>query len=152
MQLHGDCGTVDKVALLNRRDQVFQWDLGCRLDSITVDPDSMVFMFRGEAPPPPLEVRGPWPNPVSVTGGQFEIYLEEPGHVEASLYDLRGRRVAEYDLGFLEATGPGETKARVPFGWSFQPDMVEPGMAAGVYWVEFVLGNSRVIRKISLVK
>ena len=152
VQLHGDCGTVDKVALLNRRDQVFQWDLGCRLDSITVDPDSMVFMFRGEAPPPPLEVRGPWPNPVSVTGGQFEIYLEEPGHVEASLYDLRGRRVAEYDLGFLEATGPGETKARVPFGWSFQPDMVEPGMAAGVYWVEFVLGNSRVIRKISLVK
>lgn len=154
--LNTSCGQVEKVAHIDRAVQTMQWQLDCPINSVTIDPDSTVFMFTGQAPAPILECEGPYPNPASNSGGDFEIYLVEAGKVQARLYGARGAQLASFNLGVMEATGPARDPDSLPHQWSFQPTAVNPGLSSGVYWLEFSVespsGRHRSVRKFSLIK
>jgi hypothetical protein len=151
VRLDTDCGQVEQVVRLNRRDQLFELDTPCQARSVTVDPDSVVFMFRGQAPPRLLTVRGPAPNPVNNGGGDFEIFLANPSQLIANIYDIRGRRVAKIDIGPAPATGPETDPESVPLAWTLEPETVMPRAPAGIYWVEFKANPGRAIRKMTLI-
>jgi len=145
-------GSVERTAVLTGRDQTCRWELDSPLEAAIIDPDSMVFMFLGEAPPPPLEVRGPAPNPLGNEGSSFQIFTTGPGRITAGLYDVRGRKLRGFDLGYHPATGPGEDESSIPINWDFAPGAIVPPPASGVYWLEFLGCGGRAVRRITLLR
>lgn len=143
-------GRRQDTVLVSRRDQTFTWETEEWVQEITVDPDTLVFMTSGSAPVPPLQARGPWPNPVAESA-DFQIYSHEAGQLKVRLFDARGHELAHYDLGTIQATGPLQDGEATPVTWTWQPDQGAPRMAAGIYWVEFSLGNHRAVRKMVLL-
>jgi aminopeptidase N len=150
VRLETSCGTREEVYRLSSRNQTVVWQ-GCPVQSVSVDPDSTVFMFRGQAPPPPLSVGGPAPNPVTAERADFELFLTQDSQVLAKMFDTRGRLIEEFDLGRVENTGPASDPQSVPLTWTLWPGQLEPRPAAGVYWLEFRAGNSRAVRKLTLL-
>ena len=94
---------------LTKASETFTWSLPCRIDSVSVDPEGMVLMRTAPAPPPALQVVGPWPNPVQAPGGEFMLYLMSDMEVTVKWYDARGSLLGDSNLGRLSATGaPGD--------------------------------------------
>ncbi len=144
-------GRREETVLVSRRDQTFTWETEEWVQEITVDPDTLVFMTSGSAPVPPLQARGPWPNPVAESA-DFRIYSEQAGQLTARLFDARGHELAAFDLGPIQSTGPLEDPEAAPLTWTWQPGQVIPPPAAGVYWMEFRTGNHRAVRKMTLMR
>lgn len=84
-------------------------------------------------------------------GAAFELFLTESSQVTANMYDARGRKMHEFDLGQVEATGPADDEASVPVVWEFQPDRLNLRPAAGTYWLEFQAATGRVVKKMTLL-
>lgn len=143
---------MERTAVLTGRDQTCRWELDGPVEAVIIDPDSMVFMFLGEAPPPPLEIRGPAPNPLGNEGGSFQIFTTGPGRITAGLFDVRGRKLRGFDLGYHQATGPGADESSIPINWDFSPEAIVPPPASGVYWLEFLGCGGRAVRRITLLR
>lgn len=145
-------GPLERTFVVTGRDQSFRWPTDSPVQQVTVDPDSLVFMIRGQAPPAPLAVRGPLPNPVGATGGSFNLFLINDAEVVVVIYDARGRLVQNEALGWLQATGPAQDEASVPHIWFWQPDRRSPRLASGVYWLEFRGNGARAVRPATLLR
>jgi hypothetical protein len=83
---------------------------------------SIADVLRAAAPSSLRVVPNPFARSTSI---EFEGRTSGP--VQASIWNLEGRRVRSLDLGLLD---PGRHR----FGWDGRNDAGEP-LAAGVYWV-----------------
>ncbi len=142
------CGGTDSQLILtmDRRQQEFQFAVDCPVDSVSIDPHSLVFMQMANASSPFITVEGPWPNPSTLAGADFRIYLLESADLSVNIYDVRGRKIPQSRIGWLDATGSSQEPDSTPHLWHFSPAEVD-GMAAGVYWLEFLASGHRVVRK-----
>ena len=136
---------------MTRAQESFTWTTSCPVDSVSVDPDGLVLMRTATAPPLPLEITGPWPNPVSTAGAEFRIYLTSSSKAIAKLYDARGRLIHELDLGNLTATGPRDEPDSVPHVWDWPLSGGSNRLAAGIYWVEITASGARAVAKMTLL-
>jgi len=130
-----------------------QWSFDCPVDSVKIDPEQMVLMRRFEDEPVPLQVKGPWPNPVIGDAAGFEIYLISGAQVSAKLYDISGALIADIPVGNLTSTGPAEDPDARPHTWIFTRDMAgSRRQSSGVYWLEFLASTGgRDVRKFTLL-
>ncbi len=150
VKVHCGTGDTDAVLIMNQRSQQFTLNLDCPVDSVTVDPEGLVFMQQAAASAKFMSVVGPWPNPFGSQGAEFRIYLLESSDVSLKIYDARGRLVQDGAPGLLEATGPAGDEESIPHVWPFSPEAAHP-MAAGVYWFEFRAANHRCVIKTTFV-
>jgi len=146
------CETREELVILSRGAETFTWQTDCPVESVSVDPDGMVLMRSPWAPPPTLQVVGPWPNPVPFTGAEFRIFLMSEREVIAKLYDVRGRLVGDTNLGFMAATGPANDPDSVPHVWAWPGTEGAPRLPAGVYWAEFNASGARAVKKLTYLK
>jgi aminopeptidase N len=146
-------GSTTTLVRLNGREVNEKWVVNCLVDSVKIDPEQMVLMRRFGDTPMPLEVKGPWPNPVSGGAGNFEVYLISGAQVSAKLYDMSGSLLADIPVGQLDSTGPSSDPTTVPHPWVFTSDMAgSRRQAAGVYWLEFTASTGgRDVRKLTLL-
>ncbi len=146
------CGGSDTQMILtmDRREQVFQLALDCPVDSVSIDPESLVLMQKANASAPLMTVERPWPNPSYLSGADFRIYLLESSELSVNMFDVRGRRVYQSRVGRLGATGAAGEADSTPYIWHFSPAEVDV-LAAGVYWFEFLASGHRVVRKIVFI-
>jgi hypothetical protein len=148
--IHTTCGDLRETVTLSRTQQDFAWSTDCPVDSVSVDPDGMVLMNWATAPPPLIQVLGPWPNPVQGPVAEFRIYLMSDSQVTVKLYDGQGRLLEDMDLGTLAATGPKHDPAAVPNRWTWPSATAESARRpSGVYWLEFSAGGVRAVRKLT---
>ncbi len=150
VEFHCQSGVLERTFLVTRRRQVFSFQTHSRVDSVLVDPQELVFGQKATAAAPALEVRGPWPNPVSPSGADFPIYLLADSEVVVNFFDSRGRRVHRGEPGRLAATGASTEPDSSPFIWHWTPDQTQ-GLAAGIYWLEFRAGEHRCVKKMAFV-
>jgi aminopeptidase N len=157
LEIQTTCGPRREMVTLHQREHLFHFSSSCPTTGVRVDPDSLVFMFRGAAPDPVLDVQvalqvgGPLPNPLHGQGGEFLLYLTAEAPVSAKIYDLRGRLVQEHDLGILGNTGPEADKHSTPHRWRLSTPSGAGPLATGVYWMEFRAGQNRVVRKFTVI-
>lgn len=146
------CGTSQSAMVFNmtQRDQQFRLHLDCPVDSVTVDPEGIVFMEMAEAGARFLDVAGAWPNPFQSQGAEFQIHLLESAVISLNIFDARGRKVHQGGPGLLEATGPSSEMESIPHMWHFSPSNVD-GFPAGVYWFEFRAAGHRQVIKTTFV-
>lgn len=142
------CGALSVTAVLERREQTFTWELDCPIDSVTVDARRASLAVWAEAPPPPLRVLGPAPNPVGAAGSQFKLDLNNDAHVIVKIYDTRGRLVDQADLGLLSAT----VSDGVGHIWRWSPPSGAGTPPSAVYWFDFRAGSARVVRRGTLIR
>jgi aminopeptidase N len=147
--IHTACETREELVILSRGSETFTWPTDCPVESVSVDPHGMVLMKSPWAPPPPLQVVGPWPNPVPITGAEFRIYLIQEREVIVKLYDARGRLVGDTNLGLMAATGPADDPDSEPHVWAWPGNEGNPRLPAGVYWAEFNAAGARAVRKLT---
>jgi hypothetical protein len=136
------------TAVLEQRQQTFAWELGCPIDSITVDTRRASLAAWAEAPPPPLQVRGPAPNPLGSAGAEFRLDLINDAYVVVKVYDTRGNLVDQADLGPLTATGTDG----VGHLWRWSPPSGAGTLPSASYWFEFRAGSARVVRRGTLIR
>ncbi len=148
--LHCGEGKYSEVLVMRRRAQEFILSLRCPVDSVTVDPEGIVFMEQAAAGARFLDVVGPWPNPFAVQGAEFRVYLLESSDVSLRIYDARGRMVQQGGPGLLETTGPAGEENSAPHVWHWSPSAIER-LSAGVYWFEFRAAGHRCVRKAVLM-
>jgi aminopeptidase N len=149
--IHSGCQTIPGVIRMDRSSHTMNLETPCRVDSVTVDPEGMVLMRTQPAPPAPLQVDGPWPNPVSPTGGKFSIYLTAESEVVVKMYDIRGRLLNKDDLGTLPVTGPSDNPDTAPHIYNWPEAATAARLASGVYWLEFEAAGSRITRKLTFI-
>jgi hypothetical protein len=142
------CGALSVTAVLEQREQAFTWELECPIDSVTVDTGRASLAVWAVAPPAPLCVGGPTPNPVGAAGSQFVLNLKDDAHVVVKIYDVRGRLVDQADLGPLVATGADG----VGHLWRWSPPAGAGALPSAGYWFEFRAGSARVVRRGSLIR
>ena len=145
-------GVRDELAVLDVRRRTFSWPVDGPVDSVVVDPDTLVLMDARAETRGDLQVAGPFPNPVSGSQVAFQLYLTDSSQVVVRMVDMAGRIEATWDLGLLPATGEASDPVAVPHTWRWQP--LGPGQrrpAAGVYHLLFATGETTVSRKITLL-
>jgi len=150
VKMHCGTGDTELVLVMNQRSQQFTLNLDCPVDSVTVDPEGLVFMEQASAGARFINVVGPWPNPFDSQGAEFRIYLLERSAVSLKIYDARGRLVQDSAPVILEATGPAGDEQSIPQVWQFAPESGLP-LAAGVYWFEFKTTGHRQVIKATFV-
>lgn len=136
---------VPVTALLEGREQVFRWEPGAAVDSVTVDPDRALLARWVGAPAPALTVAGPAPNPVPAAGSTFRLYMNQSSEVTVDVYDVRGRLIDTLPLGEL----PPAANAPATVDWRWEP---APGLPSGAYWLAFRADGTRVARRAILVR
>ena len=82
---------------------------------------------------------GNFPNPFNPTT-KIEFNLKNAGHVDVTVYDLQGRKVANLYSGLLEA------KEGHVFSWDAS------NVASGVYIVKVIAGSNIASQKVMLLK
>lgn len=145
------CGPQKATLVLDQRENEFILESECRISRVQVDPQQMAFMFQAQAPDPELEVLGPWPNPMGSVEGSFHIFTTRSGSITVGMFDVKGRKIGDWNLGQQGATGPRSHEESLPAVWNLSLADLEIPPASGTYWLEFKLGGSRAVRKISLV-
>jgi aminopeptidase N len=150
--IHTSCGDLHETVVLSRYRQDFSWNTPCPVESVSVDPDSMVLMKWASDAPPVIQVKGPWPNPVQGIEAEFRIYLTSDLQVVAKLYDGRGRLLEKTDLGTLATTGPADDPETMPHIWTWPGATTGSArIPTGIYWLEFSAGDARAVRKLTLL-
>jgi aminopeptidase N len=148
-----DTGPVDLSLPLERRSTKGSWTVAGRVDRIEIDPDGWLLYRSAEDPPPLLTLLPLAPNPAT-DGHAVDLrwFLRAPAALRVDLYDVRGRRLASWNLGECLATGAPEDGAE-PARWVMPLASVAGGRrpAAGVYWVEVVTEGARALRKLTLL-
>jgi aminopeptidase N len=151
--LHTACGDRRETARLTRRTASFRWEAACVIDSVTVAPADLALMRGADSLPLPLEVVGPQPNPAGAAGAGFKLYLKEDSHIIVNIYNMRGMRVGNEDLGLV----PGSNLTELPMApghpWRWQPrPSPGPALASGLYYLEFLGGGGRQVKTVVLVQ
>jgi aminopeptidase N len=142
-----------ETARLTRREQVFSFTVPGAVDSVSIDPGGLALLRSATTPPPVLTIRGPAPNPVGAAGGRFDLFLTRPATVLLKAYDARGRLLHTRTLGSLAATGLATDPLTVPHTISWPAGASGRAMpASGVYWLEFLAGNLRVVKKAVFIR
>ena len=96
-----------------------------------------------------LKVKGPIPNPATSNGADFFFHIKESGSLKVNLYDARGRRLAAWDGGYFESN---DSPSAQPHLWHWDPgSATEKTTAAGIYWLEFLIADSRQVHKVVLL-
>ncbi len=145
--LHTAAGAVPVTAVLEEREQDFQWRLGAAVDSVTVAAQPLLARWLA-SPPPALDVRGPMPNPVTGDETTFELILGQGAQVTVFIYDMRGLKLSEAALGFMPATEAGQGGTL----WRWRRPAGAAALPAGTYWFEFRAGMHRAVRRATLVR
>ncbi|MBK8165794.1 MAG: M1 family metallopeptidase [bacterium] len=148
LRLHTAAGDVAVTAVLERTVQDISWTTLARVDSVSVDPARITLARWTDAPPPPLLVRGPWPNPAGTAGADFDIALRTTSPVTVRIHDARGRLAGQVPLGLLPATRPDESPPR----WRWQPGHGSDALPAGLYWFSFEADGARAVRAVTFVR
>ncbi|MBM4131909.1 M1 family metallopeptidase [bacterium] len=148
LRLHTAVGELPVTAVLERAQQDFGWETAAPVDSITSDPDRVALARWTDAPPPPLAVRGPWPNPAGEAGAEFALSLRLSAEVIVKIYDAMGREVAAHELGAVPATAAGEPAPR----WRWQPLGDQRRLPSGLYWFAFEAAGARAVRPVTLLR
>ncbi len=149
--VHTECRSIPGIMMMDGASHSLTLETSCRVDSVSIDPEGLVLMRQGSAPPPVLQVVGPWPNPITAAGAEFRIYLMMDREVIARIYDARGRLVEESPLGNLAATGPMDDPASEPHLWTWPDAAGAARIPAGVYWAEFEASGVRAVRKLTFL-
>lgn len=148
LRLHTATGVVPVTAVLEQAQQDFRWDTAAPVDSVTADPARVALVRWIDAPPPPLQVQGPWPNPAGSEGADFEMRLRTTSHVVVKVHDARGRLQEEHVLGWLPAAHREEPAPR----WRWQPRQGAGALPTGLYWFAFEAEGARAVRPVTLVR
>lgn len=146
--LHTRAGVIPVTARLEQREQDFSWDAPAAVDSVTADPARAALLRWTEAPPPPLQVAGPWPNPVTASGADFTFHLRFASEILLKVHDARGRLVSVMRLG----AWPAQEGEGTPAPWRWLPPTGAGALASGTYWFAFEAGESRVVRPVTLLR
>ena len=150
--VYTQCQNIPGIVMMNKGSHTLNLETPCRVDSVAVDPEGMVLMRTQPAPPPPLVVEGPRPNPVSATGCKFSIFLKEDREVTVKTYDARGANLFREDLGQLPGSGPAKDPMALPYVYNWPPETATERLPSGVYWVEFSAEGATVTRKLTYLR
>jgi len=147
------CGgsETDRLLVMRNRQQKFQLEWPCQVDSVRVDPDGVALMRQSASRARFLQVEGPWPNPLGPAGADFKIYLLGSSEISVAAYDARGRRAGQLNLGWYDATGPASEVENLPHTWHL-PTSFTRNLPSGVYWFEFRATGSRQVKKAVLLR
>ena len=146
--LHTAAGRLPVTAVLEDRRQDFRWEAGATVDSVTVDPERLALARWTQAPPPALEVRGPWPNPATGDGCEFELHLRSSAQVTVGIYDARGQLLQRAALGEWPGAAAGAPAPR----WRWQAPTGPAALPAGQYWFAFEAGGARAVRPVTFLR
>ncbi len=146
--LHTAAGAVPVTAVLEEGRADFRWDLGVGVEGVTTDPDRPALARWIDTPPPPLSVRGPWPNPVAGDGCDFEIHLRQAAQVTLGVHDAMGHRLFSSDLGELPALDPEGAVPR----WRWLRPAGAAALPAGLYWFTFEANGTRFTCPVTLLR
>jgi len=140
-------GTQVQKAYLDMPSGFFAWTVPGPVDTVAVDPEGWVLFRHAGAPPASLRSLRPAPNPVSAEGTLIAFTLARSSRVVCSVYDVRGRRLGQWDLGIRPATSSEPEQ----WFWSGR-DGAGRLLPAGVYWLEIAAEGSRNVHKITLLR
>jgi len=147
-----DQGRTDLRAHLDGCRGSFVWEVPGSNAQISIDPDRWLLYRAASAPAPLLQAGSPFPNPATAAGTQLPYRLLIDTQVTTAVYDVRGRRVGSWDLGFQTATGSAEDGGE-PLIWSWDGELDGRRRApAAVYWLELRAAGERIVRKITLIR
>ena len=137
---------VVERADLRGRSARFAWTVPGPVDSVTVDPEGWLLRRLEAGVPPAIAIAAVAPDPVPTAGTRVTFRLAAAGRVTASLYDLRGRRAAAWDLGARGAL------ADAPLAWDWDGrDAAGRRLPAGVYVLALESAGGRAARRVTLV-
>jgi aminopeptidase N len=143
--------TRDEVIELAAATAAGEWTVAGRHAEVEIDPESWVLHRRAEAPPPLLTLLSTMPNPATASAEpRLRWYLRDDAPMQVALFDVRGRRLGDWDLGIQTATGTAEDGDE-PATWTVPLLAIEPRLAAGIYWLEVRAGGSRAFRSLTLL-
>lgn len=139
-------GTDHRIRAHQRRVEV-TLPSATAVDSVVIDPEGWLLWHEAAQDPVPLvafEIGPPRPNP-SVGAVTLSFRLGATAPVEAAVYDARGRRLADWQLGEF---APGTTHA-----WTWDGrDAAGRRAATGVYWVRLKIPGNQETRRVLLLR
>jgi len=146
IRLHTACGDIDEIITIEDRSTVWRSSTTCKIDSVSIDPESLALFQMGPAPDVVLRIEGPIPNPVTKEGTDFFFTIKEAGSLVVNLYDVRGRRLASFNGGQYLANTDSNDPAHL---WHWDGTAAGKKLtAAGVYWLEFLVSGTRQVHKV----
>ena len=144
-------GPIQELAHLDSRHVVAQWTVAGSIETVAVDPDSLVLMQALPAPAQAIQIHGPYPNPLSTAAGSFELFLQRNGEVLVDMYDIAGRKVAAWNLGQVTATGLAGDEAATPLIWTWRPESAGRRLPSGTYALVFRTGSAQATARVTLL-
>jgi len=121
--------------------------LGADVVDVALDPDLWLAWLPADAPPTPLRMLAPAPNPAPDGALKVRFRLDHDLPLTLSVYDARGRLVDERDLGTVEGDlieareaawdGRGADGARV---------------TSGTYWAVLRGGGNEAVRRFTVIR
>jgi aminopeptidase N len=151
--LHSDCGETEVTLVLSQAVQSFQLQTSCKITAITVAPSGSALIRSLSSPPPLINAVGPAPNPSGAAGAAFDLFLTKDTLLVVNTYDTKGRLVQSSDLGELTATGPEGPGLAAAHSWRWQPRLDNGALPpSGLYFVEFVGGGGRTVKRVTLLR
>ncbi|MFH1841834.1 MAG: M1 family aminopeptidase [bacterium] len=132
---------------VTEREHQFSWTLTRPIQKIALDPEGWVLWRRDNEPFHPVLLLPATPNPSPADGTTIHFSLPEAGRVHCSVYDVRGRRLGRWDLGFR----PASIDRPDSWFWNGRDGQQRP-LPAGVYWLELKTERDRAVQKLTLVR
>ncbi len=125
----------------------YYWTVPGPVTGVAVDPEGWLLFQPAGAAPPRLRSLRPAPNPVPPSGTLLPFHLTVESRVVINLYDVRGRRLGQWDLGVRPATGDE------PEEWLWTGrDGDGRRLPSGVYWLEIKAEDARNVHKVILLQ
>jgi aminopeptidase N len=114
------------------------------LRTVTLDPLQWVAWQPATVGEPSGGLQVVYPNPARDDWVVFGYELDATSSVEVAVYDVRGRRVFQRDLGRVTPVAQGNE-----FAW----DPTSGGrVASGVYWAAITIDGERSVRKFTILR
>ncbi len=139
-------GTEWTTLRLVGREATLRYDASARIDSVAVDPLHWVLWREVTAPPVSLRITGLAPNPVTRLPVDIVFRLEEDAPLRLRIFDVRGRRLLDRDLGVR----PGLLDDQV-VTWDGR-DGEGRRLPSGVYWAQLLSDRQESVAKIVVVR
>jgi len=150
LPIHLDSGAWHhaEAPLITEREHRFVWSAPDPNVAVTIDPEGRSLLRFRAAPPPLLRLLPAFPNPVGIEGADVPLVLRDNADVVCSLYDVRGRLVARWDLGPLSAND-----LVTPYLWHWDgADADGRPLPSGSYWLEMKSEPTRAVQQITLIR
>jgi hypothetical protein len=111
---------------------------------LALDPLHWVLWQGGTVAADQLGLTSVYPNPALDDWVVFAYELEATATVQVAVYDVRGYRVFNEDLGRVVPTAGGNT-----FAWDTQGNT--GAVASGVYWATITIDDHRTVQKFTVI-